>query len=259
MDRIYDAEAIFTLREVRQDRIEGKVVSEAEVERRVTDELSLCRGFTKVLTVSKEEASYFRKHGFDPHVVGHAAVIEPCPTEWDMRQDILFVGAILNDWHPNAHAVFWFLEHVWPELQLRLPWSRLVIAGLNRSQRLKNLPVAERTVVTGAVDDLTPFYAHARVFVAPNRAAAGIPLKVVEAAGMGVPIVATSLLVSQLGWESPREILKADSGSEFANACVSLCTDEASWRLQRDAALARVTAEYSRAVFAEQLRLALGL
>ena len=170
-------------------------------------ELSLCAGFEKILTVSNGEALQFRKHGFDAHVVGHAVTIAPGEAAWATRQDILFVGTILGDSFPNADAVFWFLEQVWPELRRRLPWSRFIIVGLNHSERLNSRPLAERVVITGAVDDLTPFYSSARVFVAPTRVSSGIPLKVIEAAGSGVPVVATTQLVSQLGWDSPREIL----------------------------------------------------
>jgi glycosyltransferase involved in cell wall biosynthesis len=153
----------------------------------------------------------------------------------------------------------WFLEHVWPELRRRLPSARFIIAGLNCWPQLIDQPPPERVVITGMVDDLTPFYNNARVFVAPTRASSGIPLKVIEAAGRGVPVVASSLLVSQLGWDSPREILQADRGPEFVEACVALYTEEASWRLQREAALARVAAEYSPAMLAQQLQRALNL
>ncbi len=256
---VYDAEAIVALREVHQGRLQGKAVSEAELEASVGRELSLCAGFKKILTVSDGEAAQFRKYGFDAHVVGHAVEIAPAEEAWATRQDILFVGALLDDGYPNADAVFWFLDQVWPELRRRLPWSRFIIAGPNRSERLNSRPLAERVVMTGAVDDLTPFYRSARVFVAPTRVSSGIPLKVIEAAGRGVPVVATTQLIAQLGWDSPREILGADGGPEFADACVTLCTDERNWQLQRAAALARVTAEYSSAVFAGQLQRALGL
>ncbi len=256
---VYDAEAIVALRAVHQGRLKGKAVSEAEVEASVGRELSLCAGFKKILTVSNGEAAQFRKHGFDAHVVGHAVDIVPGEEAWATRQDILFVGAILDDGYPNADAVFWFLDQVWPELRRRLPWSRFIIAGPNRSERLNSRPLAERVVLTGAVDDLTPFYGSARAFVAPTRVSSGIPLKVIEAAGRGVPVVATTQLIAQLGWDSPREILGADGGPEFVDACVTLCTEERSWQLQREAALARVTAEYSSAVFAGQLQRALGI
>ena len=258
MKLIYDAEAIYTLREVREERLEGKVISERDIVKRVRRELSLCVGFERILTVSKEETLQFAGHGLDAYVVGHAVTIAPCEAAWATRQDILFVGPIYAD-NSNALAVYWFLDRVWPELHRRLPWARFVIVGLNRSPRLNSQPLPERVVLAGAVDDLTPFYNSACVFVAPTRASAGIPLKVVEAAGRGVPVVATPLLVSQLGWNSPAEILAADGGSQFADACFTLCTDERVWQLQREAVLARVTAEYSPAVFAEQLRHALGL
>jgi GT2 family glycosyltransferase/glycosyltransferase involved in cell wall biosynthesis len=259
MSLVYDAEAIFAVREVRQERLEGKSVSDEEVESRVARELASCAGFQKVLAVSREEAACFAEHGFHAELVGHAATIAPGETAWAERQDILFVGTIAGDGVPNADAVSWFLNEVWPELHRRLPWSRFVIAGLNRSRRLNSQPLAEGVVVTGAVDDLTPLYNRARIFVAPTRASSGIPLKVIEAAGMGLPVVATPLLISQLGWDTPREILGAEAGAEFADACATLCTNERAWQLQRDAALARVTAEYSPAVFSEQLRRALDL
>ena len=240
MKLIYDAEAIFALREVREERLEGKAISEREIDERVRRELSLCAGFERILTVSKEEALQFAKHGLDTYLVGDAVTISPCEAAWATRQDILFVGPIHADVTPNALAVFWFLDQVWPEFHRRLPWARFVIVGLNSSPRLNSQPLPERVVVTGAVDDITPFYNSARVFVAPTRAAAGIPLKVIEAAGRGVPVVATPLLVSQLRWNSPAEILAADGGSQFADACVKLCTDERIWQLQREA-LARVT------------------
>ena len=54
------------------------------------------------------------------------------------------------------------------------------------------------------VDDLTPLYEDARVFVAPTRYSAGISLKVIEAAARGVPIVCTPLVSRQLGWSQER-------------------------------------------------------
>jgi GT2 family glycosyltransferase len=259
MKLIYDSEAIFGLREVQEERLQGKAVSEPEMEERVDRELSLCSAFEKVLTVSRQEVAHFKRRGFDAHLVGHATAIAPGATTWSMRRDILFVGAILDDNYPNADAVFWFLDHVWAELYRRLPQTRFVIAGINRSRRLCSGPLPDGVVATGAVDELTPLYNSARVFVAPTRISSGIPLKVVEAAGMGVPVVATPSLVSQLGWESPGEILGAEGPTEFVEACASLFMEESCWQRQRDAALARVASEYSPSVFAEQLRLALGL
>jgi GT2 family glycosyltransferase len=254
----YDAEAIFAVRECLEAERAGHPLSPTEREARIGRELDLCRGVARVLTVSAGEAELFRARGFAPHVVGHAIQPIVSPTTWEARTDFVFVGAIHGDGGPNFDAVVWFLEHVWAALAARCPGARFVIGGLNESRRLAAGAVPAGVVVTGALDDLAPVYDRARVFVAPTRASAGIPLKVVEAAGRGVPVVATPLLVGQLGWCSPSEIVSADTAERFVEACAELFASKARWTAQREAALARVRAEYSAAVFAAQLQGALG-
>ncbi len=58
----------------------------------------------------------------------------------------------------------------------------------------------------------------------------------------GVPVVATELLRSQLGWEHGRELLAADSSDpeDFAAHIVALYRSEALWTEVRNAAAARI-------------------
>jgi len=92
------------------------------------------------------------------------------------------------------------------------------------------------------------------VFVAPARFAAGIPLKIYDAAAHGIPIVTTPLLASQLSWTAGRELLVGADAPELAAECVRLYTDSSLWEQMRAAALARVTAECARTVFTDRLR-----
>lgn len=255
---VYDAEAIFALRKIREARNEGKPVSKMEEERLVADELAMCRGFESVLAVSEVEAAHFRKHGMTPHVVGHAISSGASETPWDQRRDVLFVGAIQEDRGPNFDAVVWFMNNVWPDLKNHLPpEARFVVAGQNRSSILTCGPLPDRVVVTGEMPTLEPLYEAARIFVAPTLASAGIPLKVVEAAGCGVPVVCTSLLAEQLGWGDGCELSVADEPAAFLEKCLDLYTSRETWGARRDAALARVASEYSADVFREQVRKAL--
>jgi glycosyltransferase involved in cell wall biosynthesis len=109
------------------------------------------------------------------------------------------------------------------------------------------------------VDDLTPLYEDARVFVAPTRYAAGIPLKIVEAAARGVPIVCTPLLADQLGWTAGGELLTAETPADFARTMTALYSDPDLWRRLREAALQRVARDYSASVFRATLKNALGV
>ena len=110
-----------------------------------------------------------------------------------------------------------------------------LIVGPNCSPRLNSQSLPERVVVTGAVDDLTPFYDSARVFVAPTQAGGGN-----TAQGRSRPRAGECRSWRPHCWSrsfvgtAPAEILAADGGGwEFADACVALCTDETRWKLQR--------------------------
>ena len=67
-----------------------------------------------------------------------------------------------------------------------------------------------------------------------------IPLKVFEAAAHGVPVVASRLLASQLGWNGALCVPPDPDPESFARACVALHDDAAAWQRQRDAAIAEL-------------------
>jgi glycosyltransferase involved in cell wall biosynthesis len=106
----------------------------------------------------------------------------------------------------------------------------------------------------GKINDLTPLYNRARLFIAPTRFAAGIPLKVCDAAANGLPVIATSLVGRQLGWENERELLLADDPQSFADACVRLYSDRSLWYQLRENMIKRVCEDFSPEKFSEQLK-----
>jgi glycosyltransferase involved in cell wall biosynthesis len=92
-------------------------------------------------------------------------------------------------------------------------------------------------------------YSRARVFVAPTRFAAGIPLKVYDAAAHGVPTVITPILARGIGWMHERDTLIAATPEEFAIACFRLHEDRNLWEKIRVSAFERVRADCSAAHF----------
>jgi len=173
---------------------------------------------------------------------------------FEARNDFLFVGAINSDDSPNADSIIWFGEQILPLVQESLGEEvKLMVAGLichGFRTRIKHNSVQ----FLGKVDDLTPLYNQARLFVAPTRFAAGLPHKVCEAAAYGLPIVATSLVGLQLGWDNERELLLADDPQSFADACLRLYTDRSLWYLLRDNVIKRASEDFSPEEFSQQLK-----
>jgi GT2 family glycosyltransferase len=244
---VYDAEAVFAVRDIGRRALSSQPASDAEQRTLVDAELALARGCAAVLVVSENERRLFAAATTAPvHVVSHAVDAVPTQTPVDCRRSMLFVGAFGPN-SPNDDAVEFFVRDVLPALRARGCDAPLVIAGAHAPDRFNAPARGAGIAIHRDVGDLTALYDDARVFVAPTRFGAGIPLKVIEAAARGVPVVGTTLVARQLGWESGRELLTADTPAEFASAIASLCVDREIWTRVRDAALARVQRDHGTA------------
>jgi O-antigen biosynthesis protein len=251
---VYDAEATFALRELRRIEIEGVALSAAEKKARVAAEIELAGYADAVVAVNEAEASIFRAAGIaNVHVLGHALSVEPTGAGFAERRDFLLVGALREDDSPNVDGLLWFVREVMPRLDAAIGQDyRVRVAGEARAPALKRLR-DPRVELLGRIEDLGPEYARARVFVGPTRFAAGMPHKLHEAAARGVPIVATDLLATQLGWSDGVELLSAGSAEGLARQAARLYRDAALWGRLRNAALDRVARDCSPADFDARL------
>ncbi len=256
---IYDAEAIFARREILQARVEGHPLPGPEAERRAWDEGRLAACADALLAVSAAEAEELRRlSGRPAFVLPHTIEAAPGATGFDARNGALFVGATHVVASPNGDALRWMAERIWPRMAPWLPHRGLRVAG-HMPPRLRNELQQQGLDCLGVVQDLAPIYDRARIFVAPTRFAAGVPLKILEAAAAGLPVVASHLLGQQLGWRDGHEIVLAEPADPqgFANACRRLYQDAALWQRIRDNALARVARDCDRTRFREALEKAL--
>ncbi|MDA1315255.1 MAG: glycosyltransferase [Acidobacteria bacterium] len=137
----------------------------------------------------------------------------------------LFVGQL--DHYPNADAVRFFLQEIWPSIR-RLAGQdvALDIVGTGGSDDLmKEVIRAPGTQWIGPVNDLQVFYEQADAVIAPVRAGGGTRVKVVEAFAHRVPVVATSVAAEGLDVSPERHLLVADAPLRFAQGCVRLVED----------------------------------
>lgn len=255
---VYDAEAIFAERELRLLRLQGGAFNERFAQARIRLEGSLVGQADAITAVSAHEAKILEQFGARrTYVVGHSLDLRPTAPGYDERAGLLFVGGILDSPSPNEDALLYFAREILPLVRRQLRCS-LFVVGTNRSERVAALKSDDIRVV-GRVDDLEPWYSRARVFVAPTRYAAGLPMKLHEAASVGLPSVVTPLIASQVGWSDGREVVVGRDAAEFARGLVALYSDRGLWERIRAGALNAVQRDCARQTFLAGLRAATGM
>jgi glycosyltransferase involved in cell wall biosynthesis len=252
---IYDAEALFSLRNIEFLRMSGELPSPEKQREMIEAEIRLVEGCSAVLSVSDRESQNFIDHGYkDVFTLSHCLDVVATPNPFEQRDGLLFVGGIYQNNTPNADSVSWFISRIFPRIREILDRDmNFIVAGTVRSPDIEMMG-GNGVTFAGRVDDLVPVYNAARIFVAPTRFSAGIPLKCVEAAAYGVPIVATKLLAEQLGWKDDHELLVADGEESFALQCARLYQNRELWENLRANALDRIERCYSVSKFSATLQ-----
>jgi O-antigen biosynthesis protein len=228
---VYDAEAVFAVRDLLQASVEGVVVPDAEARDRVEGELDLMDGADVVLTVSAPELRPVRERRPSLAVEAWGASVRPGAARADFRarRDLLFVGALGTP--PNADAVAYFLQSVFPDIRRRVDCSLYVVGAQPQPGLFAHRATfSEGVIFTGFVEDLAPVYDRARVFVAPHRFAAGTPHKVIEAMAHGVPCVVSKLLADQLEVTDGEEALVGADAEQLVERVTRLYRDRRLWR-----------------------------
>lgn len=251
---IYDAEALTAPREIMQRQLLQELVTEEEQKELIAGEMEHAALADAVIAVSDREAKIYRDHGIENlHVLGHTLSGQASDNSFQQREGILFVGALRDEGSPNVDSLLWFTINVLPLIEHACPGIKLFVVG---DRSAASLASVDKTNISflGRLESLEEIYASSRIFIAPTRFAAGIPHKVHEAAGVGVPCVTTPLLAEQLGWQHDQELLVGQNSEEFAKQCIRLYQDETLWNSIRENGLKAVDVDCSEELFQEKLR-----
>jgi sugar transferase (PEP-CTERM/EpsH1 system associated) len=183
----------------------------SEDEKRIFDRLSPETRAKHLAIANGVDVGYF-----DPAKVSARANTVPT---------IVFVG--MMDYWPNVDAVVWFAKEILPLVRVRQPQACFQIVGARPVAAVTALASLEGVEVTGAVDDVRPYVAAARVVVAPLRIARGIQNKVLEGMAMARPVVTTPGALEGINATPGRDLLAGTSGRDIAEAVVSVLAGRA--------------------------------
>lgn len=177
-----------------------RMIYQREARRLAQFEHTVAAQFDASVLVSEAEAGFFRQqvptaagkvHGIPNGVDGEywdPQRIYPNPYR-PAERAVVFVGAM--DYRANVHAAAWFARDVWPRILAGCPDARFYIVGSKPTAAVRALGELAGIIVTGRVEDVRPYLAHAHAVAAPLRIARGIQNKVLEALAMEKVLLAT--------------------------------------------------------------------
>ncbi|MFP5285748.1 MAG: glycosyltransferase, partial [Thermoanaerobaculia bacterium] len=96
----------------------------------------------------------------------------------------------------NVDAVTWWLREVWPALRRVRPDIRVVVAGERPAAAIRREIERAGVKLIESPRDMRSVISQATLSLAPMRCGSGVPIKVLEAWAVGVPVVATPWAVA---------------------------------------------------------------
>jgi glycosyltransferase involved in cell wall biosynthesis len=132
---------------------------------------------------------------------------------------VTFLGGL--HWPPNAEAVSWFANTIWPRVARALPPAVLTLIGKHGRTPVTVPPNLPRVEIAGYVSDPERLLAETAVFIVPLRAGAGMRVKILDAWCWGLPVVSTAIGAEGLKASHGDNLLIADDADGFSDAVVT--------------------------------------
>lgn len=250
---VYDAEALFFAREELKFRLYHHT-DEKEISGMAQKEMNLLEMADTVISVSTKEALLMRQNSSQTniHVWGHIQNVKHPPTGFSDRKDVLFLGSFFAGiGSPNEDAILYFAKEIFPSVYEETV-STLHVVGSQPTDLVKEL-ASDKIKIVGYVENLEDYFYRCRVNVVPTRFAAGIPLKLLQAMGHGIPSVVSSTIAEQLELQDGEQVLVASTPQEFAKKIISLYSQEILWNKLSQNSIHFVEANFSRRILQEKL------
>jgi len=154
----------------------------------------------------------------------------------------------------NVDAITWWLRDVWPQLHRVRPDVRLVVAGDRPASSVRQAVRKAGARLVESPRDMRSVLSQATLSIAPMRCGSGVPIKVLEAWAVGVPVLASSWAVAGTsGRQGEDFMLVGQHPVEWVTAVAELLDNPASRQWLIDNGRRRLAADYSRETVRKQL------
>ena len=159
------------------------------------------------------------------------------------KPNIVFIGNLA--YWPNHDAAIRLLRDIMPRIRYHFPGARAWIVGDRPKSELEAFAYFDLDIITGPVDDVRPYLQKASVVCVPLRAGSGTKYKILEALGVGRPLVCTTIAAEGLDLHAGTHFVLANSDDEIADACIQILKRPASFQEMVSEARTHVERFYS--------------
>ena len=145
----------------------------------------------------------------------------------EKEYDLIFTGNM--SYTPNVDAAEYIAKQLLPHLLKKYPNVRILLCGAAPSHRVLALR-NEYIEVSGWVEDIRPFYAQSRIFIAPMRLGTGLQNKLLEAMAMQIPCITSPLAGKPLKATHGKELFICNNIDEYMEAIDILLQDAGTYK-----------------------------
>ena len=148
---------------------------------------------------------------------------------------------------PTRQGAQAFLASAWSGVRARCPGLELVLAGARPPRGLRRAAARAGVSLIADPTDLPALLGSADLALVPLDAGSGVPIKLLEAWGAGVPVVATSWAAAGAEARAGVDHLAADSPAAWADAIARLLARPEEGARLAEAGRARLAERWSEA------------
>lgn len=146
---------------------------------------------------------------------------------------------------PTVDGALWFLGEVWPAVRTARPEIRLQFAGTRPPARLRSAIRRWGAELIDSPPDLRAMLGQATLALAPMRAGSGLPVKILEAWSLGVPVLATPWAAAGVSGRTGEDLVVVEPDpAAWCREILRLLDDPAERRRLAENARRRLAAEY---------------
>ena len=126
------------------------------------------------------------------------------------------------DFGPNIDALQYFIRRIWPSVRAAVPDASFSVFGFNPGKAVDQLSRADGVRVMADLPDIRQEICRRQVVVLPFISGAGIKNKLLEAASMGRPIIASNKAMNGVDFGGHHPLLTASRPAQWTELLTKL-------------------------------------